>query len=1608
MPAPTIRPARSARRTAQRSCGRAVLTVLVACALVAGCTEHRTPNGEATGRTQSGSAGDPEALSVLVPATGTGASVPVYRHAVVDGTMGTSTSVEPLLVWPGRGAGRYRFEIGEVGDRPDRRNWSSGDVDEPRWQVPADALRADRVYLWSARELSSGEVHGPFVVRVDPRRDEVQPVDDAAVDGLGLGVARASGEAVFAWRSPSVASLAGDVSVGVEHRPGTPSVPGLPAGWRLTTSDSTWTRLVDNGDGTLTAESSSGLAVVFESTGDGSWRAVWGAGQEWPAGRFSDLVSEDDGRGGTAATLTLTDADGTITRFDAPAAGRPGSVRSVFQPGRPEVEQRWEDGRLRALVDPVAPARPLFTVSYAGGESYGGGNCPARSGAPEGGLCGLELLDGTVVSFVWGPVGSGRGIVRIVEAAGAGRGAGVTDLAFDAAGRLARLRSPLATAAVAAGVRVDGPDATTEVAHDADGRVVTVTGPAPVAGAPRPVRTYGRSFDGGSGRQRSTVTVDGTVLSTMEIDPATFQTLRSFDAAGRSTEMEWDRARNAVRQVIEPGDVRTTTGYDDLGNAVERVGPATDDAVRSGSAPRTRVDRDRTYLGPDDRDGSPMTGLTVTRWSNGAMQGEPAVQEVGPKVGEAVPDAYDLAWDEGPSGAGPWSARLTGVIRFPGDGPVELGLTTGTALFVADRPCAPTCTIDAVAGRPVRIRVDVRVPEGGRAGVTLTWNGLGRSGTVPSSALAPALGRHAAVSVADSFLEGIDTDARGRITWSDPVAGIPAATFSDEGLGREALSEPWDPGAGRFARVTGYVQPDGQVRRLEYHPADAGVTEPCTGRSVVQRGLQSANVDPAPDGGAGGGLRSEVVHDALGRPAATRSGTSGWTCITRDRLGRTVEVEVRAPGGDRPVSTTLTNWAAGGDPTVRTTTVRDAGGEHRSRSRVDLLGRVVVEVDLAGTTVATTYHPQFTDRVLTVTARPRQGVASVTTNDYTPSGALARVTTDGRPLVDVGYDDLGRTATLTYGNGARTAFDYDANARPVTRTVRTPSGAEYRESRSLTPSGRVLVNQLDAPEGRAGTTYTYDANARLVQARLDTTLDVSARAWEYRYDGNGNRTSERVTAPGGAVAEFVATFDAADRLTSTTDPAWSGAVTHDADGRITAVGPLTIRYDQLGNVAAVRHADGSEVAWGYVGAERVSRTVTRPGAPPVTVRFDRAGNVLDAAGAVIGRQVAVLGGVQLVTRGAGATWTFGTLGGNRWFALDGSGNRTGPLTLFDPWGRRITPAPPTAPTPAAPPTTAPTTAAPTTAAPTTAAPTTAVPTTTAAPTTTVASDGAASGSIAGSAAGAGAPPGPDDPLVDPMFQLGDTQFLGGLAVQVMGDRLYLPGLGRFAQPDPVPGAASNAYGYTDGDPVNSHDRSGNVPDWDTTKWILFGTIVVASIALSVVAAPAAGALIGAKIAGAAAVTGKAAIAQVATTALTAAAIGAGADVATQAVMTQEDFTDEYRSNQTLVAAGLAMAFSGYQAARDLRAAAKTLTASRLASQADDPIYGAGDDASNLANFGGGLGFGRGGGEVSRSGSLTLSRSAMDDSLRSSVGRPTTDFRLMRDLDRLGLGFRPPF
>jgi RHS repeat-associated protein len=59
---------------------------------------------------------------------------------------------------------------------------------------------------------------------------------------------------------------------------------------------------------------------------------------------------------------------------------------------------------------------------------------------------------------------------------------------------------------------------------------------------------------------------------------------------------------------------------------------------------------------------------------------------------------------------------------------------------------------------------------------------------------------------------------------------------------------------------------------------------------------------------------------------------------------------------------------------------------------------------------------------------------------------------------------------------------------------------------------------------------------------------------------------------------------------------------------------------------------------------------------------------------------------------------------------------------------------------------------------------------------------------------------------------------GAAGIVIVGARAYLPATGQFLSADPLVDSGQNLYGYTDGDPVNAKDSSGNESDTDWT-WV---------------------------------------------------------------------------------------------------------------------------------------------------------------------------------------------
>lgn len=190
-------------------------------------------------------------------------------------------------------------------------------------------------------------------------------------------------------------------------------------------------------------------------------------------------------------------------------------------------------------------------------------------------------------------------------------------------------------------------------------------------------------------------------------------------------------------------------------------------------------------------------------------------------------------------------------------------------------------------------------------------------------------------------------------------------------------------------------------------------------------------------------------------------------------------------------------------------------------------------------------------------------------------------TTDGAGLVTtyVGYDKAGRPTRIRSPSGVLTDYTYTPRGWLATMTVRAdtagvPSPADAVTTIEYEPTG--TVHSVRDPDG-VTTTYTYDAAHRLT----DITDGTGARI-HYTLDAAGNRTSEQVLSPTGAVIRSLSrSFNALGQLTALTDGL----------GRTVFSAGFGDSYDGNGNLVHSRDGLGVQQQQSYDALNRLVSTI---------------------------------------------------------------------------------------------------------------------------------------------------------------------------------------------------------------------------------------------------------------------------------------------------------------------------------------------------------------------------------------------------------------------------------
>jgi RHS repeat-associated protein len=1315
-----------------------------------GSASTTVPDREAAGVETAGvtpigavAAGDPTSLPALPSSGATGPRGPQYVGAVVTPTSWVSSSLTPRLEVPGA-SGAWTFTLDDFSDGTSGFGPLVYAESGASAQIPLGAgLEQGRVYTWSATSAGQEAVGGSFTV--DTQLSGVQ-----RTDGLGgVSVHLASGEASLAWSSHSMTAMAGEVGVGLDFRASNPPEPGVPAGWSLSgASSSPFSRVETRLDGTVGVVSLSGLVSNYFQSGEDTWSPVkLSDGFVNTSGLAPVLSRNPDGN------WVVTTQHTTVVFADLNGSGiaRPIEISSG---DRPVLSQRWEGDLLRTISDPVSGRE--ITLDYgAACAAPGAGFVPA----PADHLCRVRFWDGSTSAIQYVALADGSVTIgRFAEFPELGAdGAAALDIGYDAAGRIATTRMPLVARAAASGV-IDPADAQywTAVTYDGDGRVATITGSAPRPGGVRCIRSYAYVSNSSTAVRDSCA---DRVVEQVDFDPTTFFTNSVTNAAGLKSTHTWDYATGQLLRTVSFEGLVTENIYEN-GKLVESRGPTTGSLANAQS---TRREFDQEF--DSNPDGAPMRGLNVTYWRDADTADVATVSELGPQLnGQLVPTML-VNWSASPAGdTGGWSALMTGAIRIDTAGTYRfVSSNTNARLTVNQVACVDGGCDQLVlpaAEIPIQVNVSTATPD---TGIDLAYAGPdtdGREVSIPTDRLSPQYGYATTSEVIDPSAKRSNSVHTSRTVYDDPATGRVRARTNQAGQTSLLGYEQGNGGRGGWGRQNAAILPKGNSYRFEFWGDRETATPPCPGFPAAnQGGAAKRVVTPGANGGNGPGATQ--WFDNAGRLVASAIDNGATTCSTLDVAGLARRIDVYGMGTDQSIEF---ERAVGGNPLISRTTTRIGDRTLTAEMEIDLAGREVRTLDPYGVVVTTTYDERTGEAAAVTTTAPG-AQPSTTTITYDRNGWISRIAVDGRTIEEVEYRPNGFVAKSTAGNGVVTTYQYDERLRPTGIVRTTPTGNTYRTTMEVSAGGHVSATTLSANDRSSTFTFTHDQAGRLQRADVTAGLLPNSRSWAYTYDDNSNRLTQRVTVDGSTTGDYTYTYDAADRLTATNDPAAAAGIEYDDRGNATRVGPDRFTYDAANQLTSATDDTTTVIYDRGIAGSLLGRTVIDTTGTN-TLTYASGGVLLDGNGTPLVQRYPISGGVYTrpITPGTPARWEFNNIDGDLFFVTDDTGTTIGDAQMYEPFGVLLT-----EPVPAR----------------------------------------------------------NDIPNLTWQAQTGNETHDLATPFVMMGARVYIPALGRFTQIDPQVGGSTNAYDYAGQNPVNLADPTGeSFLDWLPT---IVGTVASIAI-----------------------------------------------------------------------------------------------------------------------------------------------------------------------------------
>ncbi|MFJ2988639.1 DUF6531 domain-containing protein [Collimonas sp. NPDC087041] len=347
------------------------------------------------------------------------------------------------------------------------------------------------------------------------------------------------------------------------------------------------------------------------------------------------------------------------------------------------------------------------------------------------------------------------------------------------------------------------------------------------------------------------------------------------------------------------------------------------------------------------------------------------------------------------------------------------------------------------------------------------------------------------------------------------------ATYSYDSVGR-AVSSQHAGGVDQYqlnfssASSTIITDPLGAARSYNYQ----SILDVMKGTGVSQ------------PGGAGcSAAASNLIYDANGN-VATRTDFNGTVTTYSYDLTRNLEINRVEASGTAQARTITTAWHATyrlplkiAEPKLLTTYAYDASGNLLNKTvqaTSDATGAQGLSPTLIGTARTWSYTYNNVGQVLTATG-PRADVADTTTYTYDTSGNLGTITNAvGQVTTLSNYDANGRVGLITDTNGTTTALTYSPRGWLTSKTV-TANGTVQSTSYSYDGVGQ--LTQVVLPDAST-VNYTYDPAHRLTNI-----ADSLGNSIAYTLDNMGNRISEQVKDPSGALARQTSrVVDALNRI----------------------------------------------------------------------------------------------------------------------------------------------------------------------------------------------------------------------------------------------------------------------------------------------------------------------------------------------------------------------------------------------------------------------------------------------------------------------------------------------